>query len=341
MNLIGDINNSDIEISGGIANGNAVCGLRDYKIPNTIVPTVISECSLASGKISTDHFCLSDMIVNEIVTKLKVSNEKEALNLLKTKTNCDSQVCLLEKMDNIVDPNILRKEIANNYKVKGPVVNELLNNFNIDNSLKQFASKFNDFYPCEFAMRDWDKYESQIRYEDLQKIYEQGYRSFGCVWNTDSIHGRGMHWVSTFVDMRNSKEWTVEFFNSSGNPPIVGFIKWLSLAESQLEACSKARGGPPVRCVIVSRFCHQDSRTECGVYSIYYIWARLNSVPFQHFSSNFIDDKAMFEFRQHLYQNSDNIFTPGDKFDWTKFSKTHGKKLKWENNCVSPLSLEV
>ena len=51
---------------------------------------------------------------------------------------------------------------------------------------------------------------------DLEKIYLDGYRKIGVVFNMDPHNMPGSHWVSLFINLNNGG---VYYFDSSGNPP--------------------------------------------------------------------------------------------------------------------------
>ena len=78
----------------------------------------------------------------------------------------------------------------------------------------------------------------------------------------------------------------------------------------------------------VSNLRHQKSKSECGVYSLFYIWARVHNIPPEQFSKNAIPDKLMFEFRQHLFADPTRMELK--TFDWDAFKGT--TKIEWEKS---------
>lgn len=213
------------------------------------------------------------------------------------KTNCDTASCAL------------RKNSAKNkfHKISGPNNVNLLNNINIDSMLEQMGEKFPEFFPYNFNMRNYHEYSfgesgtvakpdtlATISIEDLHK---ENYRRCGCVINTDVYQNSGEHWMALFADWR-TEDATVEFFNSSGNRPQKEFNDWIVRAMRSLQKL----GYSPKK-VIASKFEHQKSMTECGVYSLYYIWSRLNEVPYKTFQNNTITDEKMFEFRTMIFDD--------------------------------------
>lgn len=125
--------------------------------------------------------------------------------------------------------------------------------------------------------------------------------------------------------------WTVEFFNSSGNSPVKEYAAWLQRTRDLFLDMQRAQGRarPEAEIIKVAGVEHQLSKTECGVYSLYYIWARLNGVKPSHFMDKArpIRDTLAFEFRQHLFAGSRFI---GAAFDLSQFETFAA--CKWEED---------
>ena len=154
----------------------------------------------------------------------------------------------------------------------------------------------------------------------INEVYNQKYDTAACVINSDVYKNPGKHWMALFVDMRK-EPFTVEFFNSSGNPPVAEFTAWMQESVTRLESLGKR-----AETVCVSRVKHQYSRTECGVYALWYIYCRLNGRPYSDFRDTVVPDTDMFRFRQHLFW--DRRRASVKKFDLDEFeSSTH---TKWE-----------
>ena len=179
-------------------------------------------------------------------------------------------------------------------------------------------------------MLDYEKREDTLATVDCEELYKLGFKTMACVINSDTYSGRGKHWMALFGDMRGST-WTVEFFNSSGNPPQKEFYNWLVKAHGQLSNINKS-----VEIVKATSLCHQQSKTECGVYSLYYIWARLNGIPHTFFKFNEIPDIIMFEFRQHLFFDTRSNKMPelskSKKFNIKEYVKD--VQTTWENDVA-------
>jgi hypothetical protein len=295
------------------------------------IPQIISECSLIkSGQGAT---CSSPAVIKQIgniAGATGCTDDKCIIDHAKTATGCKTEKCVLEKYQNDLGPQIVKAEIMNNFKLTGPTDVTWLNNTNIDNTLKQWSVKFTDFYPYNFNMLNYASFSYErgrvvARPDSLATVnpadlFGDGkYKTAGCIINTDIYQGGGKHWMALFVDTRTTPA-TVEFFNSSANPPAPEYVNWMVKTRTRIEDIV-----PKVELCNVSVIRHQQSQTECGVYSLFYIWARLNNISYKYFMSTPVPDQVMFEFRQHLFCNS---ALAGKQFDFKEFcSKVN---VKWE-----------
>lgn len=335
------------EIFGGIDEPTTIKYRFDRNKPaskdeylNKLIPHEISHCSLnALGK----SYCMSNETVKDINKIINGSNKpienyEEVVNTAKQKLNCgDDEKCVLVKLEKKLGEQRVRGELIKNFKIDGPRDTKLLSNVNIDNILQQWKYKFKDFFPYNFNMLDYEKYSfrngqilnqpdtlATISFKDL---YAKGYRTVACVINSDKYSGPGKHWMALFVDARapieQANKWSVEFFNSSGNAPVAEWVNWLIKTQDEMKDI--ANNDFP-QCVKVTNIKHQRSKTECGIYSLFYIWSRLNGIPYKYFQTIHVPDQIMFEFRFHLFE--DKKFPVVKKFDWNEYTKQID--VKWE-----------
>jgi hypothetical protein len=124
--------------------------------------------------------------------------------------------------------------------------------------------------------------------------------------------------MAIFVDMRGP-EWTIEFFNSAGDSPEDSIIQWMGRTKNYLDLfiedhnnqnynnqnanTYKLTTTQPVKLVIAASVSHQESSTECGLYTLFYIRSRLEYVPYSRFLEDAeIPDESMIEFRKHCFR---------------------------------------
>lgn len=313
---------------------NQLSNTKDEIIQN-LIPDTISACSLTADNPDT---CISSDALNIIETMIETDitlSPEEILEEAKKKLNCTDERCVIESEEfrSRAGREMTQDELKRNFKVQGPIDDSLLSNFNIDSILQQWhQTKFPNFFPYNFNMVDFEDYGGSLATVDVMTLYNNNFRFAACVGNTDKISGKGIHWIALAIDMRYDP-WTVEFFNSSGNAPQQSWIRWMVKTKARLEQIIDKYNinmeFPPeiVKCTGIR---HQLSRTECGVYSLMYIWLRLNGVPCEYFKNNILDDKLMYEFRQHIFHDKHGKNDYGKTFDYSKFKNI----AKWEPGVI-------
>jgi len=251
-----------------------------------------------------------------------------AANILR----CKSESCVIAHpllRDFIVErklatPNALKLELGLRFKAPGPRDSlALLSNYNLDETLQRWGRVFLEFFPCPFAMMDFDVNGDYFGEADLPAILEgrvtfdlgpgvgrvrRKAACFGCIVNTDSSRGPGKHWVAVFVDCRPppGNPWTVEYFNSAGRPPPKPMASWMErtrarLAEYRTSLPDSRKTTCDVVSVAVTDMDHQESQTECGLYALFYIRRRLEGTSYTFFQQQIVPDDAMTAFRQHVF----------------------------------------
>ncbi len=175
--------------------------------------------------------------------------------------------------------------------------------YNFTCTLMNFNEKVIDNFinsPNERKLRNISKVIS----ENIKKI-----KCYGCVMNTDTTHDCkgntcGSHWVCIFIDCRKMPDtpWTVEYFDSVGDPPPDLIVGWLNKLVDDLHNLRNnlcETGGVNLEC---NRIGHQRKNTECGVYCCYYISSRVTGVPHSRFQGNPIQDHIAAAYRPFLFK---------------------------------------
>ena len=351
---------------------------------------------LQSGRLSEcidgSRVCMSNKTQQIIADGIKVcvgtdSGAKTTpiamMHDLVQKTQCGSEKCVLEYAHSkgIIPYALYSRELLK-YKIVGPHDVSLLNNFNIDNVMEQYMNIFPHFFAHMFNMVDYAQYSivdgylanrpdslATLSFNEIyagknvprgsrthSNINGEPFKCTGCIINSDSYKNSGKHWMALFADARDDKCWTVEFFNSSGNPPVPAWIDWLQRTKIEMEAildANAAAGRTPnsKSCKVeVIRSCtkqQQYSKTECGVYSLVYVYSRLKGVPARYFDTYEVADTNMFKarglfFTNEKFINQELIYLCGVRkfqkaFDSAKFT-LDGTELTHKN---IPMMLEM
>ena len=271
-----------------------------------------NECAFNSDKNSGKERCSPDEIIIQLkkfVAEKKLGDDSKPIDVLKQKYNCDSESCVLSQSEiksfiNTKDLNISTSEMMNKYfKPKGPRNStEWLSNFDIDDVLRQVQQKFEEKYLSHipFQMSDFAKTQTELAKFDWPKKYQNGARTFGVVINTDNSKGNGIHWFAMFGDFQDHNEvFTIEYFNSSGEPPLDEIMVWIKEAKHKWASSFDK----PINDVMLDKIRHQSDDHSCGVYSLYYIISRLEGVPSKRFNESRIPDEVMHLFRKYLFRD--------------------------------------
>lgn len=247
---------------------------------------------------------------------------------------CPSESCIIAHPDihkfvverRLATPHELELELGLRFKAPGPRNSlALLSNYNLDETLQRWGRVFTEFFPCPFAMMDFDSNGDYFGEANFPAILQGRAEAelgsgvgrvrrksscFGCIVNTDTSRGPGKHWVAVFVDCRPppGEPWTVEYFNSAGRPPPKPMVGWMERTRAQL---AEYRSGRPENrnticeaiSVPVTDMDHQESQTECGLYALFYIRRRLEGVPYTFFEQQLVPDEAMTTFREHVFRS--------------------------------------
>lgn len=327
---------------GGHFKGNSSPLTSDMPKDNIItglIPAGTSECAVW---LQTTAVCSSDAAISMIGKSVGVGGSPtEVIAAAKEKLSCGTEKCVVERAG--LPQQIVRGELALRFKQEGPLSPALLSNINIDGIMAQYSAAFPEFFAYNFHMRDYAKYSFRsgrvvaspdtLATIQFDQLYNRGIRCCGCVINSDIYAGPGKHWMSLFADARGPK-WTVEFFNSSGNPPAAEWINWMEKTRGQMEAVMRDESSKnntnnsshEPKLVKVSTMRHQDSKSECGVYSLFYIWARLNNVPHEYFGNTRVYDQHMFEFRRQIFNDPQD--THRGPFVWKEYTARY--ETRWE-----------
>jgi len=264
-----------------------------------------------------------------------LTSEAQAVRRAAQVLGCSSESCVVTHpkfrsfvqaegagLENAGGAHLLDIELDRRFKTEGPRGStRLLSNFNIDGVLQEWAAVFPEFFNYSFNMIDFEAVGGSLARTDVVGILEgretqnlgrlggavqRPCSTFGCVLNTDVSTGRGKHWVALFGDCRGKGEWTVEYFNSAGNPPPDPVTRWLESSAARLTEYRAAHprrfGTGAVRPIPLTDVRHQNSMTECGLYALFYIRRRLEGAPLSEFQGSRILDSAMVGFRKHVFR---------------------------------------
>lgn len=239
----------------------------------------------------------AESIIAEAKKKFGVDHESE----LYTKTSLKSEL----------GTGTVEKILQERFNPAGPYNNTAwLSNVNIDQKQLQWSQNAKELFSlrytfCPFQMSDFNLTGSKLVSVNLVEISAK-YDAWSVVFNTDISTGGGKHWFCVFADFRHSgtqsDPYTLEYFNSSGLPAnrdIASVNDWMNNVKVQFLQNNKF-----IDIVQVLKQKLQYSNSECGVWSLMYIYNRLLGRPSNYFASAGALDDDMIAFRANLFRYS-------------------------------------
>lgn len=196
-----------------------------------------------------------------------------------------------------------------------------LNTTNIKESMEQHEKKHTDFKFLGCVPIDFDELpECNIRNINFDKLYIQGIRKLGIIFNLDEHWQRGSHWVGMYANLKKNQ---VYFFDSCGKKPVKRirnlvnrmatwcYYRNIKRSREELELSSiedsfmdkkKNFIEKAIKSIKYNDIVHQKKDSECGVYSINFIRRMLNGETFEDICNNPTDDDQMNECRKIYFR---------------------------------------
>ena len=190
--------------------------------------------------------------------------------------------------------------------MSGDYPTEWLSNYDILNVLKQYENTFKDFKfigptPIDFAsMENGDCIWPELCNIQLNHFISKKINKIGIIFNLDKHDESGSHWVSMFI---NIKEGIVFYFDSAANetpPEINNLIQIILKQATTISIPMKYLTNYPKQ--------HQQSNTECGMYSLYFIITMIDKTKSMEkkidiFQKQTVTDKRMKSFRKKYFNS--------------------------------------
>ncbi len=222
----------------------------------------------------------------------------QRMNTVISVLGCNSEKCVLEKPE---IRELIDEDPRSLLKPEGPKSsNEWLSNTDIESVLKMYQDMPGGdklgYWDC-VLMDDTSAKSYMVR--PLSYYTNKGKTLVVCIGNTGTGSSSGIHWVTMLVDLRTKGSPTVEFFDSTGSPPHREHLDWTEKMRGEVRAIT---GVEPS--VLINKRVFQRKGSECGVYSLYYVKARLEGQTFQDITKDPIPDDTMMEFRTYLFSST-------------------------------------
>jgi len=177
---------------------------------------------------------------------------------------------------------------------EGPGGTVWLNTININDFLEQLEKKYPDFIslgavPIDFWDINYDGIQTKL---DLDRLLETGKTKIGIVYNLDKHNQSGSHWVASFIDLNKGD---IFYFDSYGLRPNKRIRRFLR----KIQRFFKRKGIDVHSEYNATR--NQFKNSECGVYSINFIFMMLKGISFDKIEKTIIPDDVMNKCRQAYF----------------------------------------
>jgi len=237
---------------------------------------------------------------------IKVPNtENEVVQISKKVLNVqnESEIWHSPKLRRVMGSHIPELVLSKRYKPEGPANStSLLNNEHIDNTLKLWEENGEKifgkkFLHIPFQMIDFEKEGTELAYFNVADAIGK-YDAFAVVLNTDVSSGRGKHWFCIYGDLNIAKnKIQIEYFNSSGNPPMPEVENWLEKTKISL-----IRNNIYADIIYSAPRRIQMSNTECGMWCLVYIKSRLYNKPPHWLYTINAKDADLIKYREQCFR---------------------------------------
>ena len=231
--------------------------------------------------------------------------------ILKKYGKCDLEKCWREI--NLIITNLSIKDIKNlnnSFKPDKPLSwkkehNTWLTNLDIDNVLKQYNNKYDDYYyhgaiPVDFDIEvNGSCLLDNLCDFDINELNNSGKKKVSMVFNTDPHNKSGEHWISLYIDSygnnlieQKDKYPCIYFFDSTGNPPPKEIKDFIKDTQDKSDI---------VLTYIENDVQHQTGNTECGIYCLHFLDYMINEGNFIKYINNKNNDKFMEKYRSIFF----------------------------------------
>jgi len=255
--------------------------------------------------------CLNKKELNILAKEANAQNANSLSHAFKQycKGKLNKDYCWVQSP--IVKKNTsLYNVLSKNYRPTKPVqwyLNryEWLTNDNIQNVMKQYEIKHNDFVFLGVVARDFESYcfVKSICGIDVRKLIEQKKSKFAFVVNLDKHDQPGSHWVALFCSLQvGTSKFGIGYYDSGGYQPPVEICNFMQKIRDQVKAIFPNEY-QNFKCKY-NNDKHQFKNSECGMFSMLYIINCLENPndTFHKSRQSIGHDNDVHKFRDKLYK---------------------------------------
>lgn len=266
---------------------------RNFEEDNTCF--TLEELKIIATAFNNYHQNNSNKFVNINGSKKEIL--EQLTNQIK---NCNNnQICWLNQpFFSLVELDILNKS----HRPLGPQGKfTWLSTTNINEVLKQYEHKYDDFYFLGAVPMNFDDLNYLgIKNLNFTKLINNNKFRIGIVFNLDESWKSGSHWVALYFDLKKKK---IYYFDSYGENPdhrVVKFIKRIENFMNDNKFYKNKYNNIKVE-IKYNQLRHQYGNSECGVYSINFILRLLKGESFEEINSQIIKDSSVNKCRNEYF----------------------------------------
>ena len=279
---------------------------------------IVKHCHPKIGNQTTT--CYSKKALLTMASQWNKKNPNNKIKFTKKISKEDLWKLIREKMSSKCNNEICWKSVigASNtdYDVFKPIMpeewysnpREWLSNFDIDDVMRQYEDKHQDFEFIGPVPIDFDEELSfghcvsdELCKINLNSLYKKGVRYIGVIFNLDKHNQSGSHWIAMFC---NLKKCEVNYWDSYGINPPKEVSKLMNRIKNQSQLIPSLRNKFVIN---INQKRHQFKGTECGVYSMMFIIRQLDGESFKEITDNIIKDDEIFKKRKELFINMETL----------------------------------
>ena len=250
-----------------------------------------------------NNFCIKDKYAKSLIKAFGLPpNAVNNIDELMKKVGCDSPSCLITKPNSSNVSRLLRVSIKPEGDIEGNTWVDSSQIVRILNSWRIYINpKINNFYPIGFATIDFmscpNSFNNRVKNLSLNFLIQNKKRTAAVIINTDNCSGKGEHWFPLFIDLRD-KVISLEYYNSvKKKMPTQIYDYFNDLKNSYIQ-----RGGKrDVQIYSMLPDEHQNKNSECGIYSLFYIYSRLEGISGQEIVSYSLPDDHVHKLRKVMF----------------------------------------
>ncbi len=285
---------------------------KTKKTPSYCAPDITNTKNIAGSCFNRDALikivnAWNNEHSNNVITFNKRTSNKQLWNKINEKMKkrkCNKEWCwvqqdFIKSKYNIKDDkrfDVFRPLMPSKWN-ENP--REWLNTLDIQDVMEQYEDKYKDFKFIGPVPIDFDEKLSfgqcvvnELCNINAPKLYKNGIRKIGIIFNLDKHNQSGSHWIAMMCDMDKSE---ISYWDSYGMTP----PKEVSVLMKRLKEQSKSINKKMK--ININKVRHQYKNTECGVYCINFLVNLLEGKTFKQVTNKIISDDKMFSKRNKYF----------------------------------------